>query len=131
MIYRRPSRLRRIAKWVGLGVFLAVVGTWVPSLWLTVRYFGTYDPSVLAGWGLVRIICVNIPFWLLVTGIPTAVLWYRDRRTHCPHCGYSLARYRRRTPPGHCQHCGYNLTGNESGVCPECATSVLKEANTA
>lgn len=23
-------------------------------------------------------------------------------------------------PPGHCSHCGYNLTGNVSGVCPEC-----------
>ena len=25
-----------------------------------------------------------------------------------------------RIPPGHCQKCGYNLTGNVSGVCPEC-----------
>ncbi len=23
---------------------------------------------------------------------------------------------------GHCQQCGYNLTGNTSGVCPECGT---------
>jgi rubrerythrin len=28
----------------------------------------------------------------------------------------------RRIPPGHCQRCGYNLTGNVSGVCPECGT---------
>jgi hypothetical protein len=26
----------------------------------------------------------------------------------------------RRFVPGHCQKCGYNLTGNVSGVCPEC-----------
>ena len=26
-------------------------------------------------------------------------------------------------PPGHCQKCGYNLTGNVSGVCPECGES--------
>lgn len=26
----------------------------------------------------------------------------------------------RRVPPGHCARCGYNLTGNTSGVCPEC-----------
>ena len=25
-------------------------------------------------------------------------------------------------PPGHCQKCGYNLTGNMSGICPECGT---------
>jgi len=27
-------------------------------------------------------------------------------------------------PPGHCVRCGYNLTGNVSGVCPECGTPV-------
>lgn len=25
---------------------------------------------------------------------------------------------------GHCRECGYNLTGNESGICPECGTEV-------
>ena len=29
-----------------------------------------------------------------------------------------------------CRHCGYNLTGNESGVCPECATPVPKREPT-
>jgi hypothetical protein len=47
-----------------------------------------------------------LPFWaLLVAGaILSAWLWWRDRRP----------------PPGHCQSCGYDLTGNASGVCPEC-----------
>ena len=46
--------------------------------------------------------------WLLaaVVGFPTALLISFDRR--------------RRIPPGHCQTCGYNLTGNLSGICPEC-----------
>ena len=26
-------------------------------------------------------------------------------------------------PKGRCRSCGYNLTGNVSGVCPECGTS--------
>ncbi len=30
-----------------------------------------------------------------------------------------------------CLHCGYNLTGNESGVCPECSTPVPKQETTA
>jgi hypothetical protein len=47
-----------------------------------------------------------IPFLLFV--IPTPFLWWRDRRL----------------PPGHCQKCGYNLTGNLSGVCPECGESI-------
>ncbi len=25
---------------------------------------------------------------------------------------------------GHCDECGYNLTGNKSGVCPECGTTI-------
>jgi len=33
-----------------------------------------------------------------------------------------VARVRRnqRRIEGHCGHCGYDLTGNVSGVCPEC-----------
>jgi hypothetical protein len=47
-----------------------------------------------------------IPVWMpiLLLALPTATLWYRDRRP----------------PKGHCQNCGYNLTGNVSGRCPEC-----------
>ena len=33
-------------------------------------------------------------------------------------------RRRRRRKRGQCLSCGYNLTGNTSGVCPECATMV-------
>lgn len=51
---------------------------------------------------------IDIPLWtiLVVIGVPTAFLWYRDRRR----------------PKGHCRSCGYDLTGNVSGVCPECGT---------
>ncbi len=53
---------------------------------------------------------VLLPLWtsFLMLAVPTAWLWYRDRRP----------------PRGHCQHCGYNLTGNESGTCPECGEAV-------
>lgn len=34
-----------------------------------------------------------------------------------------LSRYApARTYPGSCRRCGYDLTGNQSGVCPECGT---------
>lgn len=26
--------------------------------------------------------------------------------------------------PGKCRHCGYDLTGNTSGICPECGTAI-------
>ena len=60
--------------------------------------FGRYDPCRYA----------SIPLWtfLCLVGGPTAVLFCRDRRPK----------------PGHCRTCGYDLTGNESGVCPECGT---------
>jgi hypothetical protein len=32
-------------------------------------------------------------------------------------------RCRRRRRPGHCRRCGYDLTGNVSGVCPECGSA--------
>lgn len=56
-----------------------------------------------------------IPLWLplVVVAIPTSILFYRDHK---------------RIPPGHCQECGYNLTGNESGICPECGTEIRKRA---
>lgn len=37
--------------------------------------------------------------------------------------------FRRRTRPGHCRQCDYDLTGNVSGVCPECGTRVSKAAS--
>jgi predicted RNA-binding Zn-ribbon protein involved in translation (DUF1610 family) len=32
----------------------------------------------------------------------------------------------RSPPPGHCPHCNYNLTGNVSGLCPECGTTLIR-----
>ena len=33
---------------------------------------------------------------------------------------------RRPIPPDHCPACGYDLTGNISGVCPECGTQIAR-----
>lgn len=51
-----------------------------------------------------------LPLWIpfLLVAVPTGVLWWRDLR---------------RTRPGHCR-CGYNLTGNTSGMCPECGNRI-------
>lgn len=50
------------------------------------------------------------PLWIpfVLIAVPTAFLWYGDRYI----------------PPGHCQKCGYDLTGNTSGVCPECGERI-------
>jgi predicted RNA-binding Zn-ribbon protein involved in translation (DUF1610 family) len=35
------------------------------------------------------------------------------------------------TRPGECINCGYNLTGNTSGVCPECGRRLTQPPNPA
>ncbi len=64
------------------------------NLWIVRHYKSTsWNTTAVSLW---------LP--LLFVAIPAAVLWHRDRRP----------------PPGHCKSCGYDLTGNVSGVCPEC-----------
>ena len=56
---------------------------------------------------------ILIPFWTVFIAVatPTAILWYRHRN---------------RLIPGFCSKCSYDLTGNESGICPECGTEVKR-----
>ena len=66
-------------------------------------------------------IAFGVMSWATVVG---AMVWFLAslpdivRRLH----GDSLRRHK--YAPGHCQTCGYDLTGNTSGVCPECGTKV-------
>jgi len=55
---------------------------------------------------------MGLPLWipLAVIGIPSLIAWRRSRRRS-----------------GHCTKCSYNLTGNISGVCPECGMPVDKK----
>ena len=41
-----------------------------------------------------------------------------------PAVGTVVLYWRHRPRPGLCRNCRYNLTGNVSGVCPECGTEV-------
>lgn len=52
---------------------------------------------------------IYLPLWLplVMIAIPTVLLWWRDRKR----------------PHGYCP-CGYDLTGNVTGVCPECGQAV-------
>jgi len=53
---------------------------------------------------------ITIPGWvpLILLALPSLLLWRLDRRP----------------PPGHCPRCRYNLTGNTTGVCPECGLPI-------
>jgi hypothetical protein len=41
---------------------------------------------------------------------------------------WGVGAWRRRSLRGFCPHCSYSLTGNTSGVCPECGTPVAGKA---
>jgi hypothetical protein len=58
---------------------------------------------------------VKIPAWFIVLLTAILPLWWVRTIRH------------KSKGPG-CLVCGYNLTGNTSGVCPECGTPVPKEA---
>ena len=153
--FRRPSRPRRWAKWFGLGACVILVSTWLFSaiVWMEWQRPGaTSPPRILLSAGCIRWssylsepphsalgfraswptighsiadelgLClfhfdstlVIVPLWpfIVFTMTIASVLWWHDRRP----------------PRGHCQACGYDLTGNESGTCPECGTSVGEAA---
>ena len=141
----RLGRIGWICKWAGLVICLLFAIAWVTSLFRNVSL--GWQTFVALGDGSLSLfndnnVCVTVPFWLhtnpisprsyglcvwrgsydtwlgircygtmplwiplLVIAVPTTLLWWRGRR---------------RVPPDHCQQCGYNLTGNVSGVCPEC-----------
>ena len=52
-----------------------------------------------------------VPVWPLFIPVIAIgfLLWLRDRQI----------------VPGHCKGCRYNLTGNVSGICPECGMPIL------
>lgn len=139
-------RIRRTAKWTGLMACVVIVIIWAWSLRASITHYGGFhsyylksgvirlwwgfdqpyneggaylDRHDLGQWGLESPNCgktsggsfIMVPLWFVITfvAIPTAFLFYRDRR---------------RILPGHCQKCAYDLTGNESGVCPECGTAI-------
>jgi len=154
---RRDSRAHRILKWVGLVVCVVIAVTWAVSLfWVFGRNnativgtapngralidldgFGFYRGLFFVflkgdyGWGTLQTgwIAVrfplkvswwfahvdkgySLPLWIpfVIVAIPTLILWRWTR-----------------FEPGHCQTCGYNLTGNTSGICPECGTKITSE----
>ena len=64
-----------------------------------------------------RVVFLVIPYSFgFALASPLPILWL-------------VLRYgRRRSVAGTCPSCGYDLTGNTSGICPECAAAVVRSA---
>ena len=147
---------RRRGKVIGLVLSIMMLGVWVLSVLLLVRYVGptgkwglgmsngrigligghgmnpgwtcmeTYPDFTTSsganfafqlGFGLPgKTGGIHTPSWLpfLTVSLPTAILWWCDRR---PKAGF-------------CKVCKCDLTGNVSGTRPECGTAVENASKT-
>lgn len=143
---RRPSRLRRIAKWAGLILLALLIPTYVGSFWNGVSYVqpvmnntavvAIYGGSVELGWILMRTSAdfnvwnVAVFHWLPDydnvgrAGHSLLIPLWMLLAVLAPLTAFLWHFDRRRIPPGHCKKCGYVLTGNISGRCPECGKKV-------
>jgi hypothetical protein len=101
-------------------------------LFRSYRSYPTYIPGRLNGWALRRqarelslwppvrgyvneqSACAAITLWVPVAGLGALALLL-------------VWRTGKRRQPEACRNCGYDLTGNVSGICPECGTPIPEE----
>ena len=103
---------RRIAILSLIGLFSPVV---FAALFLAVGFALSFvDPALPA-----MIYFMLGPMALLVSvgALPCGIIGIL-------RCSYQTLRTKEAFPAHCCQQCGYNLTGNVSGVCPECGAAI-------
>ena len=139
---RQRLRPRWILKWLGLLVCALLVTGWIVSIRYLIRHdsrsvefilssgcaqFTTPNPLTCGGWAVHRKSFDEVRFWgetykVTVGGrvlrSATVPLWI----PFLPVAVATVLLWRRKQFPktAECSNCGYNLTGNVSGVCPEC-----------
>ena len=110
------SRLGVTHYWYGQEWMLCLSNGTVAFAWIVRGIGRSFASEAFTGWlphfdlvGATKTLVVPLWIPLLLTVLATAVFsWW----------------YRRLIPAGHCQRCGYDLTGNISGVCPECGKRI-------
>lgn len=128
-------RLQSVLRWTVLTGALAILLIWVASAWVWIDYEGPSDQLTVAG-GVLRY--KTFPSsgrgWSIRHNRFYRFRWWSESRSYetriplwiplLPLAGLGawLWRSEKRSLMGHCSKCSYDLTGNTSGVCPECGT---------
>lgn len=99
----------------------------------------TFGPSVGSGWSRIDEVSSHyngLLYWTLRTwssGFAVPLIWLGGLFL----IGFLAmlvpevcSLFRRHVEPGHCRKCQYNLTGNVTGICPECGTAIQLEQAT-
>jgi hypothetical protein len=132
-------RLFAVASAISLLMFAVTVAMWVHLRrleWYAVSWdWGGSHLWLTIGWGHLQILKQPpppIPFatittvWPVECSIPLAGFGVLFAILPLAWTGWALKRSFR-VSGGSCDKCGYSLTGNTSGICPECGTPVPKE----
>lgn len=145
MKLRRPSRSRRIAKWVAVSASVALASTLLFSLFPTV-WFNSHIAG--GGWqaqlgsGAIAILKkressskVHDTYYVVIKGPPLYPIYETTAAGNIKSViiipmwlpvlvalvtTAILWRWDRRHPKGHCQACGHDITGADHVQCPEC-----------
>lgn len=98
---------------LGFGSYSGTRNCWYMNLYPVTTLPALSDPR----WHLEPFRMARVPYW------PAILLTGGVSLPFVPRCVRSWGA-RRRARRGLCRSCGYNLTGNVSGICPECGTAV-------
>lgn len=99
---------------LGFGYFVGTEYGWYQNLYPVTSFPAYTDPR----WQREPFRTLRIPYWpAILIGAALSLPWL-PRRIRAWRAG-------RRFRHGLCMTCGYDLTGNTSGICPECGKRVI------
>ena len=135
---RGKHRVRRLIGWTWLAFTAVLLLLWLLSIPFAFGYVGSWGlVSFESGGFAVYSTGGSIPAtgWTGIQRSRWATIWWIDVPAMIPLMAAWVPAFaaavptallwtKRKPRPGHCKKCGYDLTGNVSGICPECGTEL-------